>query len=132
MAYFANLDDKNIVTQVIFVDNLNAPDEETGIAYCNSVLSGRWIQTSYNSKIRKNYAGVGYTYDEIRDAFIPPKPTDFPSFVLDYEKCLWITPIPRPDGDEPWGWNEETQEWVILDLSKVDLSQSEPPPTAES
>lgn len=132
MAYFANLDDENIVTQVIFVDNSNAPDEETGIAYCNSVLLGRWIQTSYNRKIRKNYAGVGYMYNKELDAFIPPKPTDFPSFVLDYEKCLWTTPIPRPEGDEPWGWNEETQEWVIIDLSKVDLSQSEPPLTAES
>jgi len=122
MAYFANLDDENIVTQVIFVDNINAPDEETGIAYCNSVLLGRWIQTSYNSKIRKNYAGVGYTYDEIRDAFIPPKPNDFPSFILDYEKCLWTTPTPRPDGDQPWGWNESTQEWVVLDLPGVNLS----------
>lgn len=129
MAYFANLDDENIVTQVIFVDNSNAPDEETGIAYCNSVLLGRWMQTSYNGKIRKNYAGIGYVYNEELDAFIPPKPTDFPSFILDYEKCLWTTPIPRPDGDETWGWNEETQEWVILNIPKVDLSQSEPPPT---
>jgi hypothetical protein len=130
MAYFANLDDENIVTQVIFVDNLNAPDEETGIAYCNSVLLGRWIQTSYNSKIRKNYAGVGYTYDEIRDAFIPPKPTDFPSFILDYEKCLWATPIPRPDGDEPWGWNESTQEWVIMDIPVLE-NEVLPPTTGE-
>lgn len=109
MAYFANLDENNIVIQVIFVDNSDAPDEQSGINYCNSVIPGNWIQTSYNKTIRKNYAGVGYSYDPIKDAFIPPQP--FASWLLDEDYCLWSPPIPRPTEGE-WFWNEESLSWV--------------------
>jgi len=109
MAYFANLDENNIVIQVIFVDNSDAPDEQSGINYCNSVIPGKWIQTSYNKTIRKNYAGVGYSYDPIRDAFIPPQP--FSSWLLDEGCCLWSPPTPRPEEGE-WFWNEESLSWV--------------------
>jgi hypothetical protein len=109
MAYFANLNENNIVIQVIFIDNSDSPDEQTGIAYCNSVLPGNWIQTSYNKTIRKNYAGIGYLYDEEKDAFIPPKP--FESWSLDEDSCLWNPPTPRPTEGE-WLWKEESLSWV--------------------
>lgn len=109
MAYFANLDENNIVIQVIFVDNSDAPNEQSGINYCNSVIPGNWIQTSYNKTIRKNYAGVGYFYDSARDAFIPPQP--FSSWTLDNDYCLWVPPSPRPVEGE-WFWDEESLRWV--------------------
>jgi hypothetical protein len=108
MAYFANIDSNNIVTQVIFVDNENALDEQTGVKYCNSVIPGNWIQTSYNNRIRKNYAGIGYFYDAELDAFIPPKPFD--SWTLDTESCVWICPIEKPLEGE-WYWDEENLLW---------------------
>ena len=70
---------------------------------------GAWIQTSYNGNIRKNYAGIGYTYDSQRDAFIPPQP--FPSWVLVEDTCQWTPPIPVPTVGGPYGWNETTQSW---------------------
>jgi hypothetical protein len=109
MAYFANIDENNIVTQVIFVDNNNAPDETSGIFYCNSIVPGNWIQTSYNKTIRKNYAGIGYKYDLSLDAFIPPKPFD--SWVFDKTDCIWICPKERPTEGE-WYWSEESLSWV--------------------
>ena len=69
-----------------------------------------WVQTSYNANFRKNYAGLGYTYDKIRDAFIPPKP--FPSWVLDEETCNWDSPVPMPMDGKMYTWNEETTNWV--------------------
>lgn len=112
MAYFANIDEKNIVTQVIFVDDESAPDEKTGANYCNSVIPGNWIQTSYNSRIRKNYAGVGYFYNKELDAFIPPKP--FESWSLDEDRCIWISPIEKPiDGE--WFWDEKSTSWVQVE-----------------
>ena len=81
---------------------------------------GEWIQTSYNTHggehaldstpLRKNYAGVGYTYDAVRDAFYAPQP--FPSWTLDEETCLWQAPTPMPDDGNRYTWNEETQTWV--------------------
>ena len=80
---------------------------------------GEWIQTSYNTHggvhsngetpLRKNYAGVGYTYDSDRDAFIPPQP--YPSWVLDEDTCLWEAPVAYPDDDKMYAWDEETQSW---------------------
>ena len=95
MAHFAQLDDSNIVTQVIVVHNNELLDngvesEQKGIDFCVNLLGGRWIQTSYNGSIRKNYAGVGYTYDQSRDAFIPPKPAD--GWVLNETTCQWYLP----------------------------------------
>ena len=96
MAHFAQLDDNNVVTQVIVVHNNELLDdnglesESKGIAFCTSLLGGSWIQTSYNGNIRKNYAGIGYTYDEARDAFIPPKANCHPEETLDEATCQWV------------------------------------------
>ena len=83
---------------------------------------GRWIQTSYNTRggvhllggtpLRKNYAGIGYTYDEAKDAFIEPQP--FPSWILDEETCLWNAPTERPTEGGPYIWDEESKTWKVL------------------
>jgi len=95
MAHFAELDSNNTVTRVVVVDNkdiLDAQGQESeiiGIQFLQNLLGGRWTQTSYNANFRKNYAGMGYTYDGIRDAFIPPKPAG-EYYVLDENTCRWI------------------------------------------
>lgn len=102
MAHFAELDETNTVKQVIVVHNNELLDEngnesETkGISFCQSLLGGNWVKTSYNGNIRKNFAGVGYIYDPIRDAFIAPKPDDFTdeegnsfTFILNDDTCQW-------------------------------------------
>jgi len=106
MAHFAQIDGNNIVTRVIVVPNEH---ELNGAQWCAELLGGTWMQTSYNATIRKNYAGIGYTYDAVRDAFIPPKP--YPSWILDEATCRWKAPIPMPPGG-PWQWDEDEQEWV--------------------
>lgn len=118
MAHFAELDENNIVTRVIVVDNKDILDAEgneseaKGIVFCNELLGGKWIQTSYNSKFRKNYAGIGFFYDKTRDAFIGPKP--FESWVLDETTCRWEAPVPRPvDPDNTYIWNEESGQWDV-------------------
>jgi len=73
-------------------------------------LEGTWIQTSYNSKIRKNYAGIGGTYDSTRDAFISPKP--YPSWVLHEATCQWNAPVEIPDIENKYIWDEDTTSWV--------------------
>jgi hypothetical protein len=102
MTHFAEVID-GIVTRVIvaeqdFIDDL--PNKE------------QWIQTSYNHNIRKNYAGVGYSYDEVRDAFIPPKPFD--SWTLNEETCNWEAPTPYPDDGQIYNWNE-IEGWILLE-----------------
>jgi hypothetical protein len=102
MTHFAEVID-GIVTKVIlaeqdFIDGL--PNKE------------QWIQTSYNNNIRKNYAGRGYSYDEVRDAFIPPKPFD--SWILNEETCNWEAPTPYPDDGQIYSWNENDG-WVLLE-----------------
>jgi hypothetical protein len=98
MAYFAQLDDTNLVVQVISVSNTDAPDpfpegEHAGQQFIASLgLSGVWKQTSYNNNFRKNYAGIGYLWDEQRDAFIPPKPEEG-EWVLNEDTCLWVEVI---------------------------------------
>jgi len=93
MAHFAKVDVNNTVTQVIVIDNNDVLDEQgveseaVGIKLCQDLLSGEWVQTSYNSNMRKNYAGVGFTYDVIRDAFIAPQP-DY-SCVFNEDTCRW-------------------------------------------
>ena len=72
---------------------------------------GNWIQTSYNGNIRKNYAGIGYTYDQTRDAFIAPKP--FNSWILNEETCLWEAPVALPDTENRYNWNETNQTWDL-------------------
>ena len=95
MAHFAELDQNNKVVRVIAVNNSEIIDdgqesESKGIAFCVSLFGGNWIQTSYNGNIRKNYAGVGYTYDATRDAFIAPKPDEATGF--NEETCQWVVP----------------------------------------
>ena len=114
MAHFAQLEN-NIVTNVIVVANQAILDEngneneQKGIDFCSNLLGGTWIQTSYNARIRKNYAGIGYTYDEGRDAFIAPKP--FASWVLDETTAQWKSPTPHPTANNFYIWNEETLTW---------------------
>lgn len=94
MAHFAKIDENNVVIQVVVVDNKDTADasgvekEHIGAAFLERLLGGTWKQTSYNGNKRKNYAGLGYTFDAVRDAFIPPKPSD--DAVLDEETCQWI------------------------------------------
>lgn len=115
MAHFACLEN-NIVTKVIVVSNQDILDEQgqeseqKGIDFCSNLLGGTWKQTSYNGNIRKNYAGVGYTYDEGRDAFIPPKP--YNSWLLDEDTCQWKAPVDYPTDDKKYTWNEENFNWI--------------------
>jgi hypothetical protein len=113
MSNFAQIDENNIVIQVLVGDN-DLPNE--GYDWFVENLGGRWVQTSYNNKIRKNFAGIGYFYDEDRDAFIPPKP--FASWILDEEACLWNAPVAYPEGELMYSWNEEAGDWepVASDL----------------
>lgn len=118
MAHFAQLDENNNVTQVIVVHNNelldeNGVEQETkGIQFCQSLLGGNWVQTSYNANFRKNYAGVGYTYDAARDAFISPKPYD--SWVLNEDTCKWEPPISYPNDGKNYYWDEATLSWVEI------------------
>lgn len=99
MAHFAELDNQNIVTRVLVVDNSKVTDtfgqesEHLGQAFLQGLfgLNTSWLQTSYNGNFRKNFAGIGYTYDPVRDGFIPPKPNDSQDWVLDEETLQWIT-----------------------------------------
>ena len=115
MAHFAKLDKNNNVLAVHVVVNdvitVNGNEsEQIGIDFLTG-LHGHslWKQTSYNATIRKNYAGIGFTYDNIRDAFIPPKP--FASWVLNEATCQWEAPTPMPTDDKVYTWNEETLSW---------------------
>ena len=105
MAHFAEIDIANRVTRVIVVhDSLEA----SGAEWCAEQYGGRWVQTSYNGRIRKNYAGVGFTYDLARDAFVPPQP--YPSWTLAEETCQWMPPVPMPT-DGMYVWDESTLAW---------------------
>ena len=114
MAHFAQIEN-NMVTKVIVVSNQDTSNkegfeiEQIGIDFCSNLLGGTWKQTSYNGRIRKNYAGIGYTYDEGRDAFIAPKP--YNSWVLNEETCQWKAPVDYPTDGENYTWNESMQLW---------------------
>jgi len=120
MAHFAQLDENNIVTQVIVVSNDDIKDSEgneselTGIAFCKSLLGANtiWKQTSYNANIRKNYAGIGFTYDATRDAFIAPKP--YNSWILNETTCVWEAPYAYRNDGNVYAWDEETTSWVPI------------------
>jgi hypothetical protein len=115
LAHFAKIEN-DVVTQVIVVDNKDCADangvekEYIGAAFCEKLFGGTWKQTSYNGNIRKNYAGIGYTYNADIDAFIPPKP--FASWVLNNETAQWEAPVPMPEDDKMYSWDEETISWV--------------------
>jgi len=115
MAHFAKIEN-GIVTQVIVVANADTSNadgvekEYIGAAFCERLFGGEWKQTSYNAKIRKNYAGIGYTFDEQKNAFISPKP--YPSWTLVEETCQWIAPVAMPTDGKLYNWNESTLSWV--------------------
>jgi hypothetical protein len=111
MSHWAEIDKNNIVTRVTVGDN-NDPDE--GYQWLIDNLGGTWIKTSYNGNIRKNYAGIGYTYDELRDAFIPPQ--NFPSWILDENTCQWNPPVEYPTDGKIYLWDEESTSWIELML----------------
>ena len=114
MAHFAQIDENDTVVQVLVIEQ---DVIDTGLFGDPST----WIQTSYNTQggqhllggtpLRKNYACIGFTYDSVRDAFIPPKP--YPSWLLDEETCLWNAPVPMPEPQEGYVyvWNEENMNW---------------------
>jgi len=130
MASFAKLNNnivervESVVNQVI--TNLNGIEEEQlGINFLKTLYNepnAIWKQTSYNTisgvhrlggtPFRKNHAGIGYTYDEDRDAFIPPKP--FNSWILDENTCLWKAPIAKPNDENSYKWNEQNQSWDLV------------------
>lgn len=116
MAHFAELDETNVVKQVIVVHNNELLDENgneseaKGIAFCQSLFGGNWIQTSYSNRIRKNYAGIGMIYDPIRDAFIFPKLYD--SWILNEDSCQWEPPLPYPTDGKNYYWDEATVNWI--------------------
>ena len=106
MSHFAEVDENNIVLRVLVGDN-NMPNE--GYDWFVENLGGTWIQTSYSGSIRKNFAGIGYKYDEERDAFIPPKPFD--SWTLNETTCRWQAPTPYPQDGRIYEWNEDNLAW---------------------
>jgi hypothetical protein len=130
MASFAKLNSENIVTTVVSVVNEvitnsnGIEQEQLGIDFLRTLYNepnAIWKQTSYNTNagihnlggvpFRKNHAGKGYTYDLQKDAFIPPKP--YNSWILNETTCLWDAPIPKPDNENKYTWNEETQSWTL-------------------
>jgi len=119
MAHFAQLDENNLVTQVIVVHNNElmhegVEQEAKGVTFCQSLFGAQtnWKQTSYNGNMRKNYAGIGYTYDDGRDAFIPPQP--YASWVLNEDTCQWGAPTPMPQDGNQYLWDEATTSWVAV------------------
>ena len=123
MAYFAKLGTGNIVEQVISInnsvitDNNGVEQEQLGNDFINKLYNTRdvWKQTSYNNNIRKNYAGIGYSYDQTRDAFIAPKP--FNSWILNEDTCRWEAPVSMPttelEENQHYSWNEFIINWEI-------------------
>jgi hypothetical protein len=125
MAHFAKLDENNVVTQVIVVSNSDTADafgvekEHIGAAFCEKLFGGTWKQTSYNGNKRKNYAGLGYTFDEDLDAFVSPKP--FNSWILNTDLAQWDAPVPMPEdagtGEPPkrYRWDEDSVNWIEVE-----------------
>jgi hypothetical protein len=116
MSHWAELDENNQVLRVTVGDN-HDPNGDEGYQWLLDNLGGRWVQTSYNSKFRKHYAAIGFSYDELLDAFIPPKPFD--SWILDEETCQWKAPIPYPTDGFTYDWNEANQSWDIVNFSEL-------------
>lgn len=116
MAHFAEIGLNNTVLRVIVVNNAELLDDQgveqeaKGAEFCRSLFGGTWLQTSYNANMRKNYAGVGYTYDSTLDAFIAPKPYD--SWLLNTDTAQWEAPVPMPTDGAMYVWDEATQNWI--------------------
>ena len=117
MAHWAELDGDNVVLRVLVGSN---SDSDEGYQWLIDNLGGTWVKTSYNTQggvhslggtpLRKNYAGIGYTYDSVRDAFIPQKP--FNSWVLNESSCLWEAPVAYPTDGKMYTWDEASTSWV--------------------
>ena len=120
MGHYAKIDEKNVVTQVVVVDNKDMADafgvekEHIGAAHLEKILGGVWKQTSYNGNMRKNYAGIGYTYQADIDAFVPPKP--FASWLLN-AAAQWEAPVAMPTDGKMYSWDEEAVNWVVINNS---------------
>ncbi len=114
MAHFAEIDENNIVTRVLVVDNSKEHRGQEFLAE-DMGLGGRWIQTSYNNNFRKQFAGIGYTYDEVNDVFITPQP--YASWTLD-SNFDWQAPVPYPNDDNEYYWDEATLSWIKIDIEE--------------
>jgi hypothetical protein len=131
MAHYAFLDNNNIVTEVIVgideTELIEGLDPETWYGNFRGQVCKR---TSYNGKIRKNYAGIGFTYDQNRDAFIGPKP--FNSWIIDEETCQWVAPVTYPTDGFTYVWNENQRQWELLNFAESDEAiEAEPETSAE-
>ena len=127
MAHFVEINILHEVIKGVVLDDKDTQDkngnevESIGAKYLYNIFGGTWLRTSYNTSggvhklmgtpFRKNYAGIGCTYDQTRDAFIPPKP--YPSWTLNESTCKWDPPTPYPDDGQSYLWNEGTQAWVV-------------------
>lgn len=124
MAHYAFLDENNIVTEVI--TGRDEDDLAEGVydweIYYGRLRGQRCLRTSYNGNIRKNYAGIGYSYSDELDAFIPPKPYD--SWVLDEETARWEAPVPYPTDGVMYTWDEESTDWKPIVFSVDDAKAS--------
>lgn len=118
MAHFAELDTNNTVLRVISVNNSELIDaqgnesEDKGVAFCTSLLGGRWIQTSYNGSFRVRFASTGFVYNEYHDAFIAPQP--YASWVFSDNTLDWLPPIPYPEDGNQYLWDENTVSWILI------------------
>jgi len=123
MAHFAELDENNTVLQVIVVHNNELLDgeiesEAKGVEFCSTLFGHtNWVQTSYNNSMRKQFAAAGYTYDSDSDVFVAPQP--YPSWSLD-DNFDWQAPTRIPEDDNLYNWNEETQNWDLVELNNDD------------
>ena len=112
MAHYAFLDDSNIVTEVIVgIDETELIEGLTPEEWYGNFRGQKCVRTSYNGNIRKNYAGVGFIYDPIRDAFYEPQPS--PTWTLNENTCIWEPPTPYPTDGFGYWWNEPSQSWVL-------------------
>jgi len=125
MAHFAKIGKGNIVEKIIVISDNDAPNEQAGVNFIQNLYQARdlWKQTSYNTiggvhrtggtPFRKNFAGIGFKYDQTRDAFIPPKP--YPSWTLNETTCLWEAPVVYPTDGQEYSWNETNQTWDLIE-----------------
>ena len=119
MAHFAEINHEGIVQRVVVVSNGDTADsqgnevESVGVEFCKRLFGGDWVQTSYNGNMRARFAGKGHFYDNDRDAFIAPQP--HPSWELDELSLDWVPPVPYPDKDKFYRWDEESLNWVKVE-----------------
>jgi hypothetical protein len=112
MAHFAEIDENNVVLRVLVTDN-DDPNGDEGYQWLVDNLGGRWIKTSYNGNIRARFAGIGFTYDEAKDAFIAPQP--FASWILNPDTTEWEAPVAKPEDGKFYRWDEDALAWVEVE-----------------